>query len=65
MSLGDFVFHYNEYTNQWQCASRDNYRELFSGGNNVLSSSRFEVLVEIINRTRGDLSKANELINER
>lgn len=62
-SLHDFVFHFNTYTNKWRTVHRDYYSELFSGGEHIIESSRITTLMDIINRTRGDISRAEELLN--
>lgn len=61
--LHDWIFHYNSYKNRWDATTRDNYPALFSGLNEgVISSSNFNTLIEIIEKTGGDKEKIKKLI---
>lgn len=60
--LYDWVFSYNPYTRKWRAAKRENYNELFSGGDTIISSSSIDTLIEIIIKTGGDISKADKLV---
>jgi hypothetical protein len=57
MSIHDFLFHLNEITNKWETAPRDSYNELFSGGDNVIRSSKIETLISLIKKYDGDINK--------
>lgn len=57
MNLHGFLFTYNEYSQKWCAATRDNYAELFSGGDNVIKSSSIETLIALINKFDGDIKK--------
>lgn len=60
--LHDWVFHYNTYTNKWEGATRDNYHNIFSSNKEgVIRSSRIETLINLIERTNGDIAKMNKL----
>lgn len=57
-SLYDYVLHYNPFMDRWSAIPRDKYNEYWSSKNvdGVLSSSKFETLIELI-------SKGDEFIN--
>lgn len=48
--LNDWIFHWNPYREKWEGVERDNYKQLFSGGANVLRSSSIATLIEVINK---------------
>jgi hypothetical protein len=52
------VLHYNPYEKKWSAIPRDKYNQYWSSKNvdGVLSSSKFETLIELI-------SKGDEFIN--
>lgn len=58
--ITDWLFHYNNITKLWNAVKRDNYHQLFNGGENVLKSSKFETLIELISKTNG----SNKLIKK-
>ena len=60
--LSDWIINYNYITKTWRAVKRDDYRELFNGGNNIIKSNKLDTLVEILNRTNGDKIKLNSLI---
>jgi hypothetical protein len=54
-NLYDYVLHFNPYNNTWNAIPRDKYNEYWSnhkGVDGVISSSKFETLIELI--TKGD-----------
>lgn len=59
----DFVFHFNHYTGLWNAIPRSQYTDYWNGSLDatILKSKSIETLVELINRTEGDLDKINEL----
>lgn len=61
--FNDWVFRFNPYTKNWYAATRENYRKLQNdiGNKEVISSSKIETLIDLINRTDGDISKMNKL----
>lgn len=61
--FNNWVFRYNPYNSKWHAATRENYRKLHNDpfGKDVINSSKIETLVELINRTDGDISKMNKL----
>lgn len=63
--LYDWVLHYNPYKEVWQAARREDINLLFSESESkkLIKAARIEVLVEILEKTDGDLSKLN-YINE-
>lgn len=62
-NLNDWIFNWNCYTEQWRAVKRDDYKELFNNNNSplVLRSSRFQTLVDLINRTDGNKEKIESL----
>lgn len=46
--LYGWIFHFNPFRNKWEAVYKDNYKELFSGGTNVIRNSSLEVLKDII-----------------
>ena len=60
--IGDWIFHYNTIGKFWKAAKRDDYNQLFNGGDDVLKSSKFETLLEIISKTNGDKKLLKKLI---
>jgi len=65
-SLYEWVFRYNNYTNNWCAVQRDNYQDLFSDvdSDNVLKSSSIETLIEIIKRINGDINNVKSILNK-
>lgn len=61
--LYGFVFAYNPHIDKWMATSRENYTQLYSGGDNVINSSDINTLVEIILKTEGKICEADQLIN--
>ena len=63
--LTGWVFMYNEYTENWQAATRENYNLLYNDGKseNVLKSKSLDTLFDIIRRTGGDSTKIKKLID--
>lgn len=61
-NLHNWVITYNQYTNSWLAASRDNAKELFSGGPNVLKFKNIDTLIAILSRTGGNKAKIAKLI---
>lgn len=61
-----WLFHKNAYTNKWHAARREDIHLLFNDIQNpkVLRSSSIATLEELINRTNGDESQLNELVNK-
>jgi len=54
-----YIYSFNPYENVWRACKREHYLELFSNNDskNVLKSSKIDTLVDIINKTNGDLTK--------
>jgi len=54
-----WVYTYNPFEEIWKACKREHYLELFSNNNskNVLKSNKIDTLVDIINKTNGDLTK--------
>lgn len=49
--MGDWIFHFNIYTKQWEAVERDYYNELFSGNKgHVVKSDDPLTLIEVINK---------------
>jgi hypothetical protein len=60
--LSNWVFHYNSATNTWDATTRDNYTNLFSDrSNGVISSSRFETLVDLIYKAKGNINLIHKI----
>ena len=59
----DWVFHFNIYTERWEAAKRENYHQLFSGGNDVIRSSDINTLISIISKTNGEPAKLKQLLS--
>lgn len=59
-----WVFTYNQYTDRWYAATRENYQKLFSDINSddVIGASSVAVLTRLINRFDGDKKKINAYI---
>lgn len=49
----------------WNATKRETYRDLFndSSSKNVITSSKIETLIDLINRTNGNIVKMNKLVN--
>lgn len=62
--LSGWVFMYNEYTNNWQAAKREDAKLLYNDINNekVLKSRSLETLFYIIRSTQGNKTKIKNLI---
>ncbi len=54
-----WVYSYNPFSQEWRACKREHYLELFSNNDskNVLKSIKIDTLIEIVNKTNGDLSK--------
>jgi len=59
--LYNWIFHYNPYTTLWETCKREHYTQLFSGGNDKITSSNINVLIEIVCKTDGDAELINKL----
>lgn len=61
--LHDWIFHYNIYAEKWEAAKREHYVYLFSDRKPeyVISAKRIDVLIELINKTKGNINKINKL----
>jgi len=61
-----WLFHKNAYTNKWHAAKREDANLLFNDIHNpkVLRSSSITTLEELINRTDGNESQLNALVNK-
>lgn len=64
-TLNEWIFHFNPHRKVWEAATRSNYNQIFSGGEDVLRSSKIETLVEIVNKTDGDKDKIEELLHQK
>lgn len=67
-NLHGWIFTYNQYENNWMAVKRDDFPLLFSDikNKNILKSNKIETLIEIINKTNGDISRlGKQLRNER
>jgi hypothetical protein len=55
-SIHDYVFHFNEYTNLWNAIPRELINDYWNKPKvkGVISSSRIEVLTELINKVAAD-----------
>lgn len=61
--LDEWIFRYNSHTKKWECTTRDNYSQLFSGGKgNVLRSNSMDTLVSLIIKTEGNIDKIDKLL---
>lgn len=65
--LAGWVFIYNEYTNKWQGAKRENYNLLYNDITNplVIRANNIEALFELIIKTNGDKQKLKKIVNEK
>ena len=65
-SLYNFVFHYNHYTKLWNAIPRESYLSYWSSisDETVLKSRSFSTLIELIQRTNGNLALIDQLTRE-
>ena len=65
-SLYDWVFRFNSMDNSWYAVNREHYNDLYSDlqSKNILKSSSIKTLIEIINKTDGDVKKINSLLKK-
>lgn len=63
--LYDWVFHYNIYMDVWSAIPRDKYTDYWSDSNKegIIRSTSFNTLIEILHRTKGDISQIEKKIN--
>jgi len=61
-NLHGWVIIYNQYTDTFYAAKRENYASLTNGGPGVLKSKEINTLFELIDRTDGDEKKINKLL---
>jgi hypothetical protein len=63
-NLTGWVFVYNEYTEYWQAARREDYNLLWNviSSDKVLKSKKIETLIEIIIKTEGNFSKIKRIL---
>lgn len=61
--FNDWVFHFNPYSQMWNAAKRENYNDLFNNASskNVITSSKIDTLIHLIQITDGNISKMNKL----
>ena len=62
--LYDWVFHYNIYTELWCAIPRDKYTKYWDDSDlkDVIRSTSFNTLIEILHRTKGDISQLEKKI---
>jgi hypothetical protein len=62
--LYDWVFHYNNYTNQWAAVPRSLYNEYWDKYDlpGIIRSSKIETLLELLHKTKGDVDLLNEIV---
>jgi hypothetical protein len=65
-SLFNFVFHYNYHTKLWNAIPRESYMQYWSSisDNTILKSRSFNTLVDIIQRTSGNMALIDQLTRE-
>ena len=64
-NLYNWVFNYNPYINKWCACKRDNYNNLFSkSSKDILKATDINVLIELINKTDGNVDKINKLLDD-
>lgn len=65
-TLYGWLFTYNPFTDKWRAAKSEHKEELFSSfkGENVISSSKIETLIELIIKTDGDRDKIEKLLKK-
>lgn len=56
-TLYQWLFHYNHYSEKWSAFKREDYVDVFNGKKKPLSSSNINTLIEIIGKTKGDITK--------
>lgn len=63
--LYNYVFHFNPYTQQWAAIPRDLYNDYWSNFKleGIIRSSKYETLISIIYKTKGDSKKIDALID--
>jgi hypothetical protein len=59
----NYIFHFNEFTNLWNAIPRDLYNQYWDNNkiDGVLSSSRIEVLIDLISKIDKDKEFLNKL----
>jgi hypothetical protein len=62
--LYNWVFHFNPYTKMWAAIPRELYNDYWNDSNleGIIRSSKYETLITILYKTKGDLIKIKELI---
>jgi hypothetical protein len=62
--LYDYVFHYNHYTGLWSAVHRTSYMEYWNNSETkgVIRSKDINTLIEIIQKTQGNIDLADKLI---
>ena len=62
--LWNWVFQYNPYTDKWNAFTREDYVAYFNGGEvkSLVSSSKLDTVVEILNRSEGDFKRMEKLL---
>lgn len=63
--LHDWVFHFNTYTEEWAAVPREIYNQYWSDRNakGVIRSNELNTLLEMLHKTKGDISKIEEHFN--
>lgn len=56
-NLYQWLFHYNHLSEKWNAFKREDYVDVFNGKKKPLSSSKIDTLIEIIEKTNGDVTK--------
>lgn len=60
--VSDWLFNYSYITKTWRAVKRDDQFQLFNGGSGRIESKSFSTLLDIINRTDGNIEKIKSLL---
>lgn len=63
--LEDWVFHYNIHADKWAAIPRDHYHDYWNDFSHpsIIRSSKIETLLELLHKTKGDVSNLEEKLN--
>ena len=61
--LGDWIFHYNSFNDQWAAIPRNVYNEYWSNykHSDVLRSKHLNVLLDLLHKSKGDAGVIEDL----
>ena len=63
--LYGWMFNFNPYTQEWAAFKKEDYSEYWNNNSskNIIKSNSFKTLLEILHKTKGDISNIDKKLN--